>query len=84
VRFGAVFLFCHRDFFFAVSSSYKVNEHPFVCHTRILGPVVIPSGTTGFLWPGNMFHVCWLVKRGKKAKEKKKENHFVLCLINFV
>jgi hypothetical protein len=21
---------------------------------------------------------------GKKAKEKKKENHFVLCLINFV
>jgi hypothetical protein len=74
VIWSPVFVFaCHRDFFFAVSSSYKVNEHPFVCHTRILGRVVIPSGTTGFLWPPKyVFMFAGWSRGGKKAKRKEK------------
>jgi hypothetical protein len=48
VELEPCFCFAIGIYFLAISSSYKVNEHPFVCHTQILGRVVIPSGTTGF------------------------------------
>lgn len=38
-----------------------------------------------FCGPRNMFSCLLVGQEGeRKQKEKKKENHFVLCLINFV
>jgi hypothetical protein len=59
---------------------------PFVCHTRILGAGGHSIGPLQEVFCG--LEICFMFagwsRGGKKAKEKKKENHFVLCLINFV
>ncbi len=34
------------------------------------------------MWPGNMFHVCWLVKRGKESKRKKKKEKNTLFFVS--
>jgi hypothetical protein len=60
---------------------------PFVFHTRILGRVVIPWGTTGGFFVAWKYVSCLLVGQEGERKQKKKEKrkkHFVLCLINFV
>jgi hypothetical protein len=84
VIWSPVFVFdCHRDFyFFAVSSSYKVNEHPFVCHTRILGAGGHSHPALQvFCGPRNMFS-CLLVGQEGERKQKKRKKKTTLFFVS--